>query len=408
MDILQHFPPEGIFLTGIESSDPFVDGVRRNQLQEAHDFYCNYRQRLKLIRDLGITWIRFGHPYSQTHLARDRFDFSFTDKVLQTCQELGITIIADLLHFGLPDWLHSHNKSHPFFQNTDFAFSFAEFTAAFADRYSHIKHYTTINEPFVTAYFSAKLGFWNEQLSSPWHDDRQFVRAAQNIAKAAILATEALLYKDNEIILVQNESFEKAIAEHPSRVQEAEQFNLRRLLPLDLIFGKNDPVMRAYFLAHGGRPEEFTWFLEHGHTRNTLLGIDHYPTCIHYLQKKRSRDADWNQPYQLHQMILEYFQRYKLPMLHTETNGWPHFAAQICQQTYDAIADLRTGGLPILGMGWYGDEYQMGWHHVLRGPRSFKEECPVGLHYKGKLQPVGILFSKLAQQGFPPINTSNT
>ena len=47
-------PTGGIFNTGIEGSDPLVDGVRRDQLREAGDFYSNYETRLDQIAELGI------------------------------------------------------------------------------------------------------------------------------------------------------------------------------------------------------------------------------------------------------------------------------------------------------------------------------------------------------------------
>src|SRR5688500_16466064 len=81
--LMAFLPKQGIFLTGIEGSDPHVDGVRRNQLQEAHDFYANYEQRLTAIRRLGITWLRFGPPYSQVHIGSDQYDFAFFDRVIE-------------------------------------------------------------------------------------------------------------------------------------------------------------------------------------------------------------------------------------------------------------------------------------------------------------------------------------
>src|SRR3989344_364875 len=112
-------PLTGIFLTGIEGSDPFVQGKRRNQFKEAFDFYSNYEIRLKNISNLGIKWLRFGPPYSETHLGIDKYDFSFSDKIIAKCEELGINVVADLLHFGLPEWMHA-NQEGLFFQNPSF------------------------------------------------------------------------------------------------------------------------------------------------------------------------------------------------------------------------------------------------------------------------------------------------
>ncbi|HEY1074736.1 MAG TPA: family 1 glycosylhydrolase [Patescibacteria group bacterium] len=406
--IVSDFPKKGIFLTGIEGSDPKIDGVRRNQLKEAHDFYQNYEARLEKIRELGITWLRFGMPYSQVHAARDHFDFSFCDKVVKKCGELGITIMADLLHFGLPDWLHEELNEDQYFQNRFFPGEFARYAHAFAERYPHIRHYTIVNEPYLTAFFSSKLGLWNEhRWGDGWQDDRPFVNATRNIAQAAILGRKAIEGvwdhegRKEELIFVQNESFEVSTAAPGSgREAEAERFNLRRFAVLDLIFGVRDETMRRYLLDQGLSDAEYEWFMDYGSMTKTVLGIDHYPTCVHTFYKDRTQDNSPTDPYRLYEITKEYWERYPLPLLHTEVNAWPDHALSLCQQTYDAMARLKQEGYPVIGMGWYGDDLQVGWHVAMRGPRS-KEENPVGLFYKGDAQPVALLFGQLLQTGFP-------
>lgn len=401
-------PQRGIFLTGIEGSDPYVDGTRRNQLKEAHDFYLNYESRLKRIRELGITWLRFGVPYSQAHPAKDVYDFEFFDKVVKKCDELGITIMADLLHFGLPDWLHEEHKDTPHFQNNFFPAEFAKYAKFFAKRYPKITYYTLVNEPFVTAFLSAKLGLWNEQLAGKgWEDDHYFVRAAANIAKAAILARKAIdhVWKEegrpDEPIYLQNESFELAIAVPGSyREAEARRFNVRRFTLLDLILGNNDEEMREYLLSQGLNAAEYDWFMEHGTTKGTILGIDHYPWCIHEFHQDHTVDHDITKPYRLFELIEEYWKRYPLPMLHTEVNAKAENSIAMCQQTYDILAKLRQEGYPVLGMAWYGDDVQIGWESILKGEKGF-DEYPVGLFYKGEPQPVADLFGELAEKGLP-------
>ncbi len=405
--LVAKLPQRGIFLTGIEGSDPAVDGVRRNQLLEAHDFYSHYQERLEKIADLGITWLRFGPPYSQVHLGRDQYDFSFVDKVLKSCQELGITVFADLLHFGLPDWLHEEQHETPYFQNSYFPAEFARYSETFARRYPDIHYYTPVNEPFVTAFLSAKTGVWNEQRSSHWQDDREFVRAAANIAKASILARKAIDHvwveeqRADEPIYLQNESFELAIPVPGSgREAEANRFNLRRFVILDLMFGHHDTTMERYLIEQGLPKAEYHWFMDHGSDKRTILGIDHYPWCIHEYQAEKSVDHDVSQPYRLLQLIDEYWQRYPVPLLHTEVNAQPGESVAICQQTYNVLARLRQEGYPVLGMAWYGDDLQVGWQVALRGPGSY-EEYPVGLFYRGEKQPVADLFAELAEIGLP-------
>jgi hypothetical protein len=404
-------PKNGIFLTGIESSDPWVEGKRRNQIIEAHNFKEHWEKRLENIHALGIRWLRFGPPYSETHVGKDTYDFSLVDKVLAKCKELEIEVVIDLLHFGLPEWLHANSPDHVFFQNNGFPIEFAIYAGHFARTYPHIRYYTLINEPFITANFSTKLGLWNEGTRSAWDEDKVFMNAIKNIARAAILAKEELERvwetekRSGQPVFIQNESFEVAIAEDDAgeRIPEANAFNLRRFAALDLIFGYRDATMKSYMAQHGLSEIDYEWCMEHGNTKNTILGIDHYPTCIHRFGNKSTTDEDPSSPYKLYDLVKVYWDRYQLPMLHTETNAWPEHAVSVCMRTYDVINQLRREGYPILGMGWYGDEYQVGWHYALYGPLSF-EESPVGLHYKGELQPVGQLFGRLIKRGFDPIS----
>lgn len=406
--IMLLMPPAGIFHTGIESSDPLAEGERRNQLKEAHNFMENYEQRLERIHALGIKWLRFGLPYSEAHSGPGKYDFELFAKVLQKCDALGITIIADLLHFGLPDWLHEHDPEQPYFQNRRFPEYFAEYAEAFAKQFPQINYYTIVNEPFVTANLSSKTGSWNERRTSAWNDDADFVRAISNIARAAILARAAIEKvwseerRASELLLVQNESFEVALAAPGSgREAEARRFNLRRFAALDLIFGNRDQLMEHYLIEQGLSQTEYDWFMENGSSTKTILGIDHYPWCVYILSPNEKMELDPLARYQLYELAKVYWQRYKLPLLHTEINAVPELAVAMCQKTYDVVKQLGDEGYPIVGMGWYGDEYQVGWQSALVGADKHAE-YPVGLYYKGELQPVASLFHDLIEQGLSP------
>ncbi len=411
--IMKLMPEQGIFHTGIESSDPFVEGERRNQLKEAHDFLTNYEQRLEKIHSLGITWLRFGIPYSMAHLGPGKYDFEIFEKVLAKAERLGITIIADLLHFGLPDWLHEAHPEHPYFQNHAFPERFAEYVEAFARKFPQVNYFTIVNEPFVTANLSAKAGFWNERRTSEWQDDRDFIRAVSNISKAAVLGRQALekVWKDEgratELLLVQNESFETAMAAPGSgREAEARRFNLRRFAALDLILGNRDGMMEQYLVEQGMSQTAYDWFMENGSGRKTIMGIDHYPWCVYILSPNEQMELDPLARYQLYELSKVYWQRYKLPLLHTEINGVPELAVALCQKTYDVVRQLREEGYPMVGMGWYGDEYQVGWQSTLTGADKY-QEYPVGLYYKGELQPVASLFHDIMLKGLNPAELKN-
>jgi hypothetical protein len=72
-----------------------------------------------------------------------------------------------------------------------------------------VQLYTPVNEMFICAAFSAKYGWWNEQLT----DDRSFVTAVKNIVKANVLAMTEILKRRADAIFIQSESSEYFHAE---------------------------------------------------------------------------------------------------------------------------------------------------------------------------------------------------
>jgi beta-glucosidase/6-phospho-beta-glucosidase/beta-galactosidase len=95
----------------------------------------------------------------KTWLGPDRYDWEFCDLTFGELRRLDVVPIADLCHFGVPDWVGD-------FQNPDFPGLFAGYAGAFARRYPWVQLHTPVNEMFVCATFSALYGWWNEQLTT--------------------------------------------------------------------------------------------------------------------------------------------------------------------------------------------------------------------------------------------------
>jgi beta-glucosidase/6-phospho-beta-glucosidase/beta-galactosidase len=175
-----------MFSTGIENSYPTIllpnGKTKRVDEMEKTGHYERWLEDFLLVKQLGIEFLRYGPPFYKTFLGPGRYDWSFADETFNKLQELHITPIVDLCHFGVPDWLGN-------FQNPDFPAYFAEYARAFAARFPQLHLYTPINEIFITAMFSAQYGWWNERLQS----DEAFVTALKNLCKANVLAMQAIL-----------------------------------------------------------------------------------------------------------------------------------------------------------------------------------------------------------------------
>lgn len=403
LQTMKEVAPLGIYATGIENSDPMVNGVRRNQLRQAHDFYEHWEERLENIAALGITWLRFGEGYSHVHLGPQDYNFDLTNKVLQKCKSLGITVIADLLHFGLPDWMHAKNPDQPYFQNPDFPYHFAEYAEMFARLYPHIQYYTPVNEPFITASFSALRAVWNEKRA----DDHSFVRAAANVAKASILAREAIEkvwkeeHRTEELIYFQNDSFDRGIPVAGFNDEAyITMYNTRRFVAMDLIFGNNNAQTKKYLLAHNISEEEYNWFMQHGTAKRNVLGIDHYPGCIQQLvSRTETIFCEPSSTFMMADVAGEYVEHYNyMPVYHMEVNWEGQFSEVILEHTYAALLELRKQGYPVIpGITWFGDNNFVGWDTWLVGEKLIYP----GLFNENVKQPIADIFVSYATKGFP-------
>lgn len=117
-----------LFATGIENSYPTIEWngktIRQDELAKTKH-YDRWRDDFRILKELGIDCLRYGPPYHLTHLGPGKYDWSFTDETFGALHEMGVEVIADLCHFGVPDWLGN-------FQNPDWPRLFVEYASAFA------------------------------------------------------------------------------------------------------------------------------------------------------------------------------------------------------------------------------------------------------------------------------------
>ena len=101
---------------------------------------------LRLAKDLGISFLRYGPPYYTSHVGPLRYNWGFADKTFARLHKLDLHPIADLCHFGVPDWIGD-------FQNPEWPELFADYAGAFAKCFHWVRCYTPVNEIFVAAAF---------------------------------------------------------------------------------------------------------------------------------------------------------------------------------------------------------------------------------------------------------------
>lgn len=349
--------------------------------------YDHWSEDFDCVQSLGIRSLRYGPPLHRTWQGPGQYDWSFADAAFGDLRRRHIVPIADLCHFGLPDWLGS-------FQNADFPGFFGDYAGAFARRYPWVQCYTPVNEMYVCAQFSARLGWWNEQLTG----DDSFVRALKHLVKANVLAMRAILDRRADALFIQSESSEYFHADNPKAIKPAEILNSERFLSLDLNYGKRvDSEMYEFLLDHGMTREEYHFFLGHHLRHHCIMGNDYYVTNEHRVAADGStRPA--GEVFGYDEITRQYYERYKLPIMHTETNlsqgAGGNEAVDWLWKEWSSVLRVRNDGMPVVGFTWYSLVDQVDWDTALR-----EKNCrvnPLGLFdLKRQIRPVGQAYRQL-------------
>jgi beta-glucosidase len=380
--------PPFMFATGIENSAPTINqGRTRVDEMEKCGFYKHWRTDFQLVEDLGITFLRYGPQIHTTYIGPGRYDWSFADETLHDLFRRDITPIVDLCHFGVPDWIGN-------FQNPDFPALFEIYAREFARRYPWVQLYTPINEMYICSLFSARFGWWNEQLT----DDTSYVTALKHIVKGNVLAMKAILEVRPDAIFVQSESSEYFHATDPSAIRPAEIMNERRFLSLDLNYGMRvSSEMYEFLLDNGMTREEYHWFLDHRLKHHCIMGNDYYITNEHRVAADGS-SGPAGEVFGYAEITRQYHHRYHLPVMHTETNfkegAKGDEAVFWLWKQWANVLRIRNDGVPMVGFTWYSLIDQVDWDTALREPNG--NVNPLGLFdLDRKIRPVGEAYRKL-------------
>lgn len=228
---------------------------------------------LGLIASLGVSSVRYPVLWERT--APDRLeaaDWRWSDARLVELRELGIQVIAGLVH-------HGSGPAHTSLIDPAFPSQLARYAGAVAARYPWLTHYTPINEPLTTARFAGLYGHWYPH----GREDRVFVRCLLTQCRATVLAMQAVREVTPSARLVFTEDIGLTRSTPKLRYQ-AEFENVRRWLSLDLVCGRIDHrhPLRGWLVLSGATELELDWFRAHPCPPD-LIGCNYYVTSERYL-----------------------------------------------------------------------------------------------------------------------------
>jgi len=393
-----------MFATGIECSNPVAvdaDG-RRKRIDELEltFHYTYWKDDLGLVRRMGLEYLRYGPPWYRVHLAPGRYDWEFTDGVFAEMQRLGIVPIVDLCHFGVPDWIGD-------FQNPDWPELFSQYAAAFARRFPWVQLYTPINEIYVCAKLSTLVGLWNERARG---NHRAFVTAVKHLSRANLLAIDAILKVRPDAMFIQSESAEyfHAGGADGATLDRCRWENELRFLSLDLLFSHRPTEwIQTYLFDNGLSRREFEWFMSHRLGARIVMGNDYYDRNEQVIGRDGgARPA--GEVFGWAVITRQYFERYRRPVMHTETNTFDaEDAPRWMWKEFYNVRYLREQGVPVVGFTWYSLLDQVDWDSALARERGVVN--PVGLFdLQRRARPVAAAYSRLLEDfGEEPLLPEN-
>jgi beta-glucosidase/6-phospho-beta-glucosidase/beta-galactosidase len=155
--------------------------------------------------------------------------------------------------------------------------------------------------------------------------------------------------------------------------------------------------MYEYLLDNGMSRAEYHFFLENKVKHRCIMGNDYYSTNEHRVAADGTMRPS-GEVYGYYLITKQYYERYYLPVMHTETNfaQGPNGdeAVQWLWKEWANVLRIRYDGVPIVGFTWYSLTDQVDWDTALRENNGRLN--PLGLYDLDRnIRPVGECFQQI-------------
>jgi beta-glucosidase/6-phospho-beta-glucosidase/beta-galactosidase len=315
--------------------------------------YEHWREDIALARDVGMSALRWGVPWYRVEPHHGKFDWSWTDQVLPyMVEEMGITPIIDLMHYGCPLWLRRE------FANARYPRAVGDYAAAFARRYKGlVRWYTPLNEPIINSLMCGKRGLWPPYLRG----ENGYIRMMLQLVRGIFNTVEAIKEIDPDSVMVHVEATGLSRAARQDLEVLAIEERRRGFLCYDLLTGRvtHEHPLFPWLVYNGASPNDLSHIASRA-IRLDVIGMNFYPlwsTQELHLDKRgrlayRPTDPEGSG---FAKLIEEYYDRYKVPIIITETSA--HLSDETrsrwLEQSLSAIKALRGQGVPVHGYTWF-------------------------------------------------------
>jgi hypothetical protein len=142
--------------------------------------------------------------------------------------------------------------------------------------------------------------------------------------------------------------------------------------------------------------DEYLWFKRNEIKGRCIMGTDYYWTNEHLVKGDGSTPAS-GEIFGYYVLTRQYYDRYRLPVMHTETNIKEPDSVHWLRKEWANMIRLRQDGVPIVGFTWYSLTDQVDWDSALREDNG--NINALGLYdLDRKIRPVGEAYKLLIEQ----------
>ena len=315
------------------------------------DHHIRMTEDVTMVAGLGAGALRYGLSWPLAHPEPGVFDWSAIDPVVVLAGELGLTLVADLVHYGTPTWLPGA------FADPGYPDAVAAFAGAVAERYpGQLTCFTPLNEPVTTASFCGLRGVWPPYRTG-WAG---WVEVVVPIALGVVRSVAAIRRAQPSAVIVHVEAATDVCSSDPALADQVDLLRGVGWLPTDLVLGRVDEAhpLHGWLLANGASPDQLAELVA-GPASVDVLGVNYYPDLTprrlvdvegEVVQVSYDRGAAG-----LREAVGGFAQRYGLPVAISETSveGDDRRRAAWLAASVDEVRALRAAGYDVRGYTWW-------------------------------------------------------
>lgn len=330
-------------MAGFECTDKLNAFGNRVDFLELTGHYQHLADDYLALHPFNMTTVREGIRWSRVEKQPNTYDWEPVKKMMAQSKESGIQIIWDLCHFGYPDDL---TPLHPMFARR-FAALCRNFVMMYREIYPNDELIVTpINEVSFISWLGGDVAG-----TSPWCFNHGW-HVKYALMRAYIEGIEAMREVDARVRIMTTEPLIHIVAPHdaaPELVATAALRNDEQFQVLEILSGAMCPELR-------GKPEYVD-----------IIGVNYY--FNNQWETGSNRTLDWldkaeDRTASLHQLVGDLYQRYKRPIVLSETSHPGEHRAQWMDMIADECAHIVNMQIPLWGICWYPVLDRPDWDHL--------------------------------------------